>query len=288
MTGKIREPFGLITQREWDGLIARGADAAHIAMYVLVRVRADRDGVSRDSVRAYATRMNRSHDTVERLLRWLRDHGVISQRRTRSLSGPRGLTWLYERRALSIDEWTTEYASVPPPSDDGLRTDAPSTPAMDYANEGDGVRNYDLRSTHPLGDNPDVPPERVPDRLTSPSEDVLEGDTGRLAKDVLSILMASRHHDAFDGKVNDIVAVLSRHPGKDPIQTAEAIAERMEDGIVNGPEFFETWLVKAPRVRPREREYTADEIRARLQIVRLAPSIDDQLAALKRRSRTGY
>src|SRR5437763_1647987 len=98
--GKIDGPFGHVTQREWDGLIARGADLTHIGMFTLLRVRADRDGVARDTLATYGRWMNRSDDTASNLLAWLQKAGVVSTARTAIKGGQRGLSFVIERRAL--------------------------------------------------------------------------------------------------------------------------------------------------------------------------------------------
>lgn len=262
MSGKkLESPFGHVTQREWAGLIARGADLSHIAMYALLRVRADRDGIARDSVPALMRQTNRSEDTTERLLKWLRDHGVMAQQRVSSRKGPQGLSWLYERRALPIDEWM-ESASMPPPPLNGVRNDAPSIKKVESANAGVGVRKSSSWSPQRLGDNPDVPPEKSQTGLAFPSGTREEDE--RLEK-VLTILTGSRHAAAFTGKAFALADVLAQLPDKDAVQTAEAVA-RCEERIANGPAFFKSWLLKAADVEPPEREYTYDEIRHKMRL----------------------
>jgi hypothetical protein len=70
--------------------------------------------------------------------------------------------------------------------------------------------------------------------------------------EVVVILEKSKHAKAFEGKRDGLAVVLSRHPDKDAVQTAQALAERMKDKIGNGPAFFETWLANADELEPPE------------------------------------
>lgn len=130
------------------------------------------------------------------------------------------------------------------------------------------------RSKDEANANPGPVPE--PDRGSqSPSGDLEgEGLEDQLAE-VVGILGASRLADAFEGKRAHLAAALARHTGQDAVQTARDLVEKVPQverpGSAVG--LFESWLVKAPRVRQRKRIETADEKRERLeQKFRFAPS----------------
>jgi hypothetical protein len=79
--------------------------------------------------------------------------------------------------------------------------------------------------------------------------------------EVLSILKASQHRDAFNGK--DLAPVLARYPQRDAAQTARDLVEKV--ARIERPggalKLFESWLANAEKLEPPEREKTPEQIR---------------------------
>ena len=97
-------PFGGIEQRELDAL-PTGATAVHIAVLLVLRVRAGTDGWTDDRIETLATRAHVSPATMTRALAWLSARRLIEIQRMPAKGGPRGLVWWWRRRAKPYTEW---------------------------------------------------------------------------------------------------------------------------------------------------------------------------------------
>jgi hypothetical protein len=255
---KIAEPFGLVTQREWTGLIARGADLDHVGMFMLLRVRADRDGVTRDTLTTLGKWMNRSDDRASTLLAWLRDAGVISSDRKPRRQGSQGSAWVVERRALALEEWKST-ASTRASSKEKSTADTRASSPKSTADSDEEHRISDRRAPHSLPCNPRRIPEKPQPENAGKAfpPGVREVGAGRLASQVFAILAASQHRDAFAGKLNDLADLALRYPDRDIEQACDDFIEEVEVIKYDSKaiSLLESFVLKAPRVAAPEPEF---------------------------------
>lgn len=189
---RYEPPFGAIEQRELAWLVERGARHTHVAALLTLRVRAERDGWTRDGVLSLARWSGMKKRTFERAFRWLVEKGcAAAQELERRRGGTRGEAWLKRRKGVPYSEWPNTEEGV-------MATRSSAGRGRHVETKGAPMRAEDSVT---VADNPETYPKICPKEsdasrrsvapLRSPSESRGNGDDDFLRGALLSELSKS-------------------------------------------------------------------------------------------------
>lgn len=110
-----------VEQNELRRLAELEARSSHVALFLALRVRRDRDGWTRDGIRSLSYYAGLSKGAVVAALRWLVARGIIEERPDEPVKGgDRGQASVRPRRAKSYCDWPRDGVPKSDPPSGGM------------------------------------------------------------------------------------------------------------------------------------------------------------------------